>query len=217
MLAERLDGTVIPLEVANIIDFPVGNEIYVSRTAFSKVSSIPFMISVLFINGKGLDFSFFNNDPRIALIETKSEMKANMMTILEMLESLQMVLIIFAGLLAFAVMMVLGIMNYHELIRELATLKVLGFHQKEMKRLVLRENIWITIFGLPFGVIAGFGLIYMMQAQTTNPDMEITPFISALSIVFGCVMIIMFTMFVNHIMGRKFKNIDMVSSLKSVE
>lgn len=128
-----------------------------------------------------------------------------------------MVLIIFAGLLAFAVMMVLGIMNYHERIRELATLKVLGFHQKEMKRLVLRENIWITIFGLPFGVIAGFGLIYMMGAQMTNPDMEISPSISASSIVLGCVLIIVFTMFVNHFMGRKFKNIDMVSSLKSME
>lgn len=217
MMAECPDGTVIPLEVANIIDFPVGNEIYISRTAFSRVSSLPFAISVLFVHGQGLDFGFLQDDPRIALIETKSEMEANMVTILEMLGSLQMVLIIFAGLLAFAVMMVLGILNYHERIRELATLKVLGFHQKEMKRLVLRENIWITIFALPFGVIAGFGLIYMMQAQTTNPDMEISPFISVPSIVLGCVLIMMFTVFVNHIMGRKFKSIDMVSSLKSVE
>ena len=217
IMAERLDGIVIPLEVANIIDFPVGNEIYISQTAFSKVAFLPFTISVLFINGQGLDFSFLHNDPRIALIETKSEMEVNMMTILEMLKRLQMVLIIFAGLLAFAVMMVLGIMNYHERIRELATLKVLGFYQKEMKRLVLRENIWITLFGLPFGVIAGFGLIYMMQAQTRNPDMEISPFISVHSIVLGCTLILAFTLFVNHIMGRKFKSIDMVSSLKSVE
>lgn len=217
LTAERLDGTVIPLEVANIIDFPVGNEIYISRTAFSKVSPLPFTISVFFINGQKLDFSFLHNDPRIALIETKSDMEANMMTILKLLGSLQMVLIVFAGLLAFAVMMVLGLMNYHERIRELATLKVLGFHQKEMKRLVLRENIWITIFGLPFGVIAGFGLIYMMQAQTTNPDMEISPFISAPSIVLGCTLILVFTLLVNYIMGRKFKGIDMVTSLKSVE
>ncbi len=217
MIAERLDGTVIPLEVANIIDFPVGNEIYISQTAFSKVSPLPFTINVLFINGQELDFSFLHNDPRIALIETKSDMKANMMTILKLLESLQMVLIVFAGLLAFAVMMVLGLMNYHERIRELATLKVLGFYQKEMKRLVLSENIWITIFGLPFGVIAGFGLVYMMQAQTTNPDMEISPFISTSSIVLGCALILVFTLLMNYIMGRRFKGIDMVSSLKSVE
>ncbi len=217
MLAERLDGTAIPLEVANIIDFPVGNEIYISRTAFSKVSPLSFTISVFFIKGQKLDFSYLHNDPRIALIETKSDMKANMMIILELLESLQMVIIVFAGLLSFAVMTVLGFMNYHERIRELATLKVLGFHQKEMKRLVLRENIWITVFGLPFGVIAGFGLVYMMQAQTTNPDMEISPFISASGIVLGCTLILSFTLLVNYIMGRKFKGIDMVASLKSIE
>lgn len=86
-----------------------------------------------------------------------------------------------------------------------------------MKRLVLRENIWIAIFGLPFGVIAGFGLVYVMQAQTTNPDMEITPFISIPSIVMGCALILAFTLFVNYIIGRRFKNIDMISSLNSVE
>ncbi len=217
IMAESLDGTIIPLEVTNIIDFPVGNEIYIGRTAFSKVSSLPFTISVFLIRGKDLDLSALHDDSRIALIETKSEMESNIMIVLELLQSVQMVLILFAALLAFTVMMVLGRMNYHERIRELATLKVLGFHQKEMKRLVLRQNIWITLFGLPFGVMLGFGLIFMMQAQTTNPDMEIAPFISAASIVFGSALILTFTVFVNYIMGRKFKSIDMVSSLKSVE
>ncbi len=217
MMAERLDGIVIPLEVTDIIDFPVGNKIYISRTAFSKVASLPFTISVFLIRGRDLDVSALHDDPHIALIETKPEMESNIMIVLELLQSIQMVLILFAALLAFAVMMVLGSMNYHERIRELATLKVLGFHQKEMKRLVLRENIWITVFGLPFGVVLGFGLIVMMQAQTANPDMEISPFISAASIVLGCALILTFTVFVNYIMGRKFKSIDMVSSLKSVE
>ncbi len=217
MTAERLDGTIIPLEVADIIDFPVGNEIYISRTAFSRISSLPFMISVFLIRGQDLELRALHDDPRIALIETKSEMESNIMIVLELLQSVQMVLILFAALLAFAVMMVLGSMNYHERIRELATLKVLGFRQKEMKRLVLRENIWITIFGLPLGAVLGFGLIVMMQAQTANPDMEISPFISAPSIVAGGVLIFAFTMVVNYIMGRKFKSIDMAASLKSVE
>lgn len=217
MMAERLDGTVIPLEVAKIIDFPVGNEIYISRTAFAKVSSLPFAISVFLIKGQELDFSALQGDPRIALIETKSQMEANILIILELLKSVQMILIAFAGLLAFAVMMVLGRMNYYERIRELATLKVLGFREKEMKRLVLRENIWITLFGLPVGTAIGFGLIYIMQAQTTNPDMEISPFISVPSIALGCALILVFTVLVNHIMGRKFRSINMASSLKSVE
>lgn len=120
-------------------------------------------------------------------------------------------------MLAFAVMMVLGRMNYYERTRELATLKVLGFYKKEMKRLVLRENIWITIFGLPFGYIIGTLLLRVILQQAITPDLEIMPLITISSAAIGFAFVLGFTMLVNHVMGRKFKSIDMVASLKSVE
>ena len=217
LTAERLDGIVIPLRVANIVDFPVGNEIYMGKTAFSKVSDLPFLIRTLLINGQGLDLNKLKSDPRISLVETKDEMRSNMLMVLEALQSFQVILIVFSGLLAFAVMMVLGRMNYYERIRELATLKVLGFHRNEMKRLVLRENIWITIFGLPFGYLIGTLLLRAILDQATTPDLEILPLITAFSIVVGFAFMLAFTMLVNYIMGRKFKGIDMVASLKSIE
>lgn len=217
ILAESLDGTVITLKVANIVDFPVGNEVYIGKTAFSKVSDLPFLIRTLLINGQGIDLNKLKSDPRTSLVETKEEMRSNMLIVLEALQSFQVILILFSGLLAFAVMMVLGRMNYYERIRELATLKVLGFHKNEMKRLVLRENIWITIFGLPFGYIIGSLLLHAILDQATTPDLEILPLITVFSIVVGFVFMLAFTMFVNFIMGRKFKGIDMVASLKSVE
>jgi putative ABC transport system permease protein len=177
LTAERLDGIVISLRVANIVDFPVGNEIYMGKTAFSKVSNLPFLIRTLLINGQGLDLNKLKSDPRISLVETKDEMRSNMLIVLEALQSFQVILIVFSGLLAFAVMMVLGRMNYYERIRELATLKVLGFHRNEMKRLVLRENIWITIFGLPFGYIIGSLLLRAILDQATTPDLEILPLV----------------------------------------
>ncbi|NPV91038.1 MAG: FtsX-like permease family protein [Firmicutes bacterium] len=217
LTAERLDGTVISLEVANIVDFPVGNEVYIGRTAFSKVSDLRFLVRTLLINGQGLDLNKLKSDPRISLVETREEMRSNMLIVLEALQSFQVILILFSGLLAFAVMMVLGHMNYYERIRELATLKVLGFHRNEMKRLVLRENIWITLFGLPFGYILGSLLLRAILDQATTPDLEILPLITGLSIVLGFAFMLAFTMLVNNAMGRKFKSIDMVASLKSVE
>ena len=217
IMTERLDGTVLPLEIANIVDFPVGNEIYIGRTAFSKISSLPFNVRTILVRGEELDLSALQNDSRISLVETKAEMESNMLILLERMRSLQIMLIIFAGLLAIAVMLVLGQMNYHERIRELATLKVLGFHQKEMKRLVLHENIWITIFGLPFGTIIGFGLLRVILEQATTAEMEIRPFISAVSIAVGCTLMLVCTILVGHMIGKKFQSIDMVASLKSVE
>lgn len=181
LTAERLDGTIIVLKVANIVDFPVGNEVYVGKTAFSKVSDLPFLVRTLLVNGQGLDLNELKSDPRISLVETKDEMRNNMLIVLESLQSFQIILILFSGLLAFAVMMVLGRMNYYERTRELATLKVLGFYQNEMKRLVLRENIWITVFGLPFGFLFGSLLLRAILAQATTPDLEIIPLIAPLS------------------------------------
>lgn len=217
LTAELLDGTVIVFKVANIVDFPVGNEIYMGKTAFSKVSDIPFLIRTLLIEGQELDINKLKSDPRVSLVETKGEIRSNMLIVLEALQSFQVILILFSGLLAFAVMMVLGRMNYYERIRELATLKVLGFHENEMKRLVLRENIWITIFGLPFGYIVGSLLLYVILDQAATPDLEILPMITIFSIALGFAFMLAFTMLVNYVMGRKFKSIDMVASLKSVE
>ncbi len=215
--AESLDGTVMALKVADIVDFPVGNEIYLSKTAFAKVSALPFLVRTLLIQGRDLDLSKLNSDPRISLVETKEEMRNNMLIVLESLQSFQMILILFAGLLAFAVMMVLGRMNYYERIRELATLKVLGFYENEMKRLVLRETIWITVFGLPFGYILGSLLLGVIVDQATTPDLEILPMIDLSSIAVGFAFMLGFTMLVNFMMGRQFKKVDMVASLKSVE
>ncbi len=217
LTAEQLDGTVIPLEVANIVDFPVGNEVYMSKTAFSTVSEIPFSVRTLLINGNDLALDQLKTDTRISLIETKDEMRNNMLVVLETLQFFQVILILFSGLLSFAVMMVLGNMNYYERTRELATLKVLGFYRNEMEELVLQENIWITIFGLPFGLLIGSLLLRMILKQAATPDLEIYPLISSVSIAIGFAITLAFTMFVNRIMGQKFKNIDMVASLKSVE
>lgn len=217
LAAERLDGTILMLTVAGIIDFPVGNEVYIGKTAFGKISALPFQVRTLLLNGQEPNLEKLKADPRISLVETSDEMRGNMLIVLKTLQSFQIILILFSGLLAFAVMMVLGRMNYYERTRELATLKVLGFYKSEMKRLVLRENIWITLFGLPFGYMAGSLLLYIILRQATTPDLEITPLISVFSVAMGFAFILVFTLLVNHVMGRKFKSIDMVASLKSVE
>jgi putative ABC transport system permease protein len=215
--AESIDGNALVLEIAGMIDFPVGNEIYMSLTAFDEVSDISFSGRVVFIKGADADISSLRRDPRVALVETKDEMHENINIVLEIMQGMQFIVIVFSGLLAFAVMMVLGQMNFDERIRELATLKVLGFHKDEMKRLVLRENVWITVIGLPFGIVASYFLLKAVLSLAESPNMEIATTLNVLWIAIGCALVLTFTLFVNFLIGRKFKGIDMVASLKSVE
>jgi putative ABC transport system permease protein len=215
--AEGMDGARFALTVAGIVDFPVGSEIYMSAAAFRQISALPFSVRVLFLRGQNMDLAALSRDPRVALVETKAEMRANLNVVLEILQGMQGILIAFSGLLSVAVMMVLGRINFDERVRELATLKVLGFHKHEMKRLVLRENVWLTLLGIPAGIAAAQVLLGLILSLATTPDLEIQPQTSLLGLAAGCALVLGFTLFVNFLLGRKFKGIDMVASLKSVE
>lgn len=138
----------------------------------------------------------------------------------DMLGSLNMVivvLVISAGLLAFVVLYNLNNINITERKRELATLKVLGFYPKEVAEYVYRENILLTVLGSVVG--CGLGkILHRFIIETVEVDSAMFGRnIDLSSYIFGFLITIGFSMFVNGVMYFKLKKIDMVESLKSVE
>ena len=127
------------------------------------------------------------------------------------------VLIVSAGMLAFVVLYNLNNINITERQRELATLKVLGFYDKEVSQYVLRENILLTIAGIIFG--SGFGVILHRYIIVTV-EVDAVMFgrnIRPVSFLYCAVITCIFSVVVNLFMHWKLKKIDMVESLKSVE
>jgi putative ABC transport system permease protein len=137
-----------------------------------------------------------------------------------MLHSLDLVvwvLIISAGLLAFVVLYNLNNINITERRRELATLKVLGFYDKEVAAYVYRENIFLTIFGMAAGVFLGIWLHRYVIATVEIDMLLFGREISTASYIYGILLTVLFSVVVNVTMYYKLKKIDMVESLKSVE
>lgn len=138
----------------------------------------------------------------------------------DMLKSLDVViwvLIISAGLLAFVVLYNLNNINVNERLRELATIKVLGFYDMELAAYVYRENIMLTILGSAVGAVLGY-FLHRYVILTVEVDMlmfgrQVKPVSYLYSVLLTCG----FSIFVNGIMYWKLKKIDMVESLKSVE
>ncbi len=127
------------------------------------------------------------------------------------------VLIISAGALAFVVLYNLNNININERRRELATLKVLGFYNKETASYVYRENIVLTLIGALFGAILG---IFLHRYVITTVEIDLVMFgrnIDTSSFVYSILLTILFSAFVNFVMYFKLKKIDMVESLKSIE
>jgi putative ABC transport system permease protein len=128
-----------------------------------------------------------------------------------------LVLIISAGLLSFIVLYTLTNINISERMREIATIKVLGFYDKEVSSYVFRENIILTCIGVVFGLVIGVPLTQYV-VRTAEVDMlmfgrQIYP----QSFIISALLTIAFSWFVNLVMLRKLKKIDMVEALKTVE
>ncbi|MGB6177690.1 FtsX-like permease family protein [Carnobacterium sp.] len=128
-----------------------------------------------------------------------------------------LVLIISAGLLAFVVLYNLTNINVSERIRELSTIKVLGFYDKEVTTYIYRENIILTLMGIVVG--SGLGaLLHSFVLKTAEIDMLMfSPDIQLSSYLYSGLLTLLFSGILMFAMHVKLKNIDMIEALKSVD
>lgn len=133
------------------------------------------------------------------------------------LNYVMMVIIISAGALAFVVLYNLTNVNISERIREIATIKVLGFYDKEVSAYVYRESTILTLIGMLVGL--GLGVILHRYIMVTV-ELDTIMFgrnINFISFIWSAVLTMAFGIVVNLTMYYKLKNIPMVESLKSVD
>ena len=127
------------------------------------------------------------------------------------------ILIVSAGLLAFVVLYNLANVNISERIRELATIKVLGFYDKEVYNYVTRETIILTAIGIVLGLVAGYFLNYFIIGTCEINMLRFIKEIKPMSYVYATLITVIFTFIVNFATYFSLKKIDMIESLKSVE
>ena len=128
------------------------------------------------------------------------------------------ILIIFcAAALAFVVLMNLTNINITERLRELATLKVLGFYNREVSAYIYRENAILPVFGVLAGMVLG-KFLHQWLILTVEVDMVMFDRVLDLSsYLWAAVLTVVFSLAVNLTARRKLRDLDMVEALKSVE
>ena len=174
------------------VNFPEGDDVYRTQTYLAECGDV---ISV-------------------NVYAQMEEMIAGMMS---SLNYLVLVIIISGAALAFVVLYNLTNINILERVREIATIKVLGFRKRETSAYVFRENIVLTIIGAAVGVGLGVLLHRFVISKIVVDMVYFRVEISALSFVLSVLMTFLFTILVNRIMSVKLEKINMAESLKSVE
>lgn len=157
------------------------------------------------------------SDSRMYTVRTIESIYASVWDSLSILNYVVLVLILGSGMLTFVVMLNLTNINIGERMRELATLRVLGFYDKEMYAYIFRENNALSVIGAFVGLVFG-KIMHLFVIRTCEVDMVM--FVRSakpLSYVYAFALTIAFSLIVNLLMRPKVRAIDMVESLKSAE
>lgn len=157
------------------------------------------------------------SDSRMYTVRTIGSIYDSVLDSLSILNYVVLVLILGSGMLTFVVMLNLTNINIGERMRELATLRVLGFYDKEMYAYIFRENNALSVIGAFVGLVFG-KIMHLFVIRTCEVDMVM--FVRSakpLSYVYAFALTIVFSLIVNLLMRPKVRAIDMVESLKSAE
>ena len=159
----------------------------------------------------------FLQDERVYSVKFLTDLYSSVWDSLSVLNYVVGVLILSAAALAFVVMLNLTNINITERRRELATLKVLGFTDREMYDYIFRENNALAVIGTLAGLLLGK---YLHRFVIVTCEVDMVMFvrqIKALSFVYSGVLSMAFALIVNILMRKKVRGVDMVESMKSAE
>ena len=204
--------------IGQIVHNNVSQGVYLNRTTWESLRKGEFTPTAIQIRGPGERcLTQLDAMDEVDDIDYPAEQIGDMTRMLETLSSVFTLLTGIALALAFVICYNMGLMNFVERTREYATLKVLGYHQKEIRRLILRENRMVTLSGVLLGIWPGIMLVDVIL-HSCEPESGYYPGSPALqSIVIACVVTYCFSELIQRLLTRKVQKIDMVEALKSVE
>lgn len=215
------DGKTYTFVISAVCENYVGHYVFMNKNTYEKnIGDYKTNIVYLKIddlkNEKQLSTALLKNDNIMGVISVDATI-SSVDDMLKSLNSVVAILIVLSGALSFVVLYNLSYINISERKREIATLKVLGFTDKEVDRYITKETIILTIIGIMLGLLFG---IFLNNVILNTVEIEMVRFlrnIDWISYVITALIVISFTLIVNKIIHFALKKIDMIESLKSVE
>ena len=157
------------VKISNIVENYVYHYVYMSRITYENLYGENYNTNMLFTKNNNLSeeqetnlATEIMNQSEVASISRNSSIMNLLDDTMKSLNYVVIILIVSAGLLAFVVLYNLSNVNISERIRELATIKVLGFYDKEVYSYVTRETVILTAIGIVLGLIGGYFLNYFI-------------------------------------------------------
>lgn len=210
------------IEISDVLENYIYHYVYMPRELYEELYG-KYSTNVLFTQNniekseeEALSKELLKEE-NVNSISLNSSVENVMGDMMNSLNYVVVILIVSAGLLAFVVLYNLSNVNISERIRELATIKVLGFYDKEVYEYVTRETVILTTIGIVLGLIGGYFLSFFIIKTCEINVLRFGKEIMPLSYLYAIIITLIFTMIVNVVTYFSLKKIDMIESLKSIE
>lgn len=203
------DDKTYTVTVAGYFRSPVTKSIVMSDVYAEKIG-YEYRISSVYTDALINDVAA---SPVVSGKQAKDTVMATYETFMQLMNLMVAILIIAAIVLGIVVLYNLGVMSYLERKRELSTLKVLGFRDKSIGKLLISQNIWLTLLGAIIGLPGGVGTLKFLIVALCG-EYELSLFVSAFSCMASVLITFAVSLAVGVIVAGKNKRIDMVEALK---
>ena len=203
----------IDSEITETYSIPFGQGMIMSPKTFEKEGGDDYNYSANVVLSKE---NVKENYTGVTSITTSEDIRSGWNIMTEPMDMMVSILTTFAIVLAVVVLYNLGLLSFTEIQRELATLKVLGFDSKSLRRLLLTQNLWFSTIGFLLAIPGAYLLIGIMMGSTGDDycfpiNIYLWNFVLSFIITFGL------SVLVNLAFSFKIKKVNMVESLKSNE
>ena len=208
----------LTVTVSGIYDNYIGDIVYLSADTYKEAPKI----NTAYLNFKdGIDehqagADVLNMD-NVASVSIVNDFKETVNSMLDSLNLIVLIVLVCAGALAFIVLYNLTNITITERVREIATLKVLGFHSGEQKSYVFRENIILTVISSIVGIPLGIALLHYTMSQITVDGFYFGVRLALPSYLWALGLTLLFTIIVDLALTKKLKKINMAEAMKAIE
>ena len=191
----------------------VMTENIVVTSEYAEQVGIPYHISAVFTDAESSEIS---DESFISGKQSKAALMESYDSFMEIMNIMVIIFVFGAVVLGAVVLYNLGIMSYVERARELATLKVVGFRDRHISKILIAQNLWLTVIGVAIGLPGGVGVLNLLLVSLAS-EYEMCLTLGVLTYSVSILLTFGVSLVVGLFVSKKNKEIDMVEALKGAE
>lgn len=209
--------------VACVVDNYLGNAAYLTESAYEELFGEAAEMNGFYVNladsvENGTAFAeTLGEREGFMTVSSTQELQEDYSQAFALINTIVYVIVVLAAALAFVVLFTLSNTNISERIRELATIKVLGFRRREVNHYVNKETVLLTAIGVLLGLPVGYAFSHSLTYVLKMPSIYFAVYIDPISYVYSAVLTMVFAVIVALLSNRTLQRINMIEALKSVE